>query len=199
MCALLCPLKYCLQKVRIRSANYMMIFERDGRLWVDQKTNSYPNILRGSITFRTLAIPSTSSISIGRPMKSFEECSEQTKRRKTEGIRKSLTDSELLYATQMSLRDASRTNLPIFLKKWPGITCWTKNRAHIEKYSEDERLALLIRNRLSKRTYCDIQKGGKRRDANIYPPYNQILSAKGRCYPAESSIKVTESSAEISL
>lgn len=108
----------------------------------------------------------------------------------------------------MSLRDTGRTMLADIFKEMVGnqsskveklIACWRKNKVNIEKYSEDEGLALLIRNRLSKRTYCDIQKGGKRRDANIYPPYNQILSAKERCYPAESSIKVTESLAEISL
>lgn len=173
--------------------------------------SKYYTWLNCTIAFGTLATPSTSSV-MGRPMKNFEECSVRTKRRKTESIRKSATDSELIYATQMSLRDTGQTVLADILKEISQvgkdsqsskvdelIACWKKDKVHIEKYSEDEGLALLIRNRLSKRTYCDIQKGGKQRGANIYPSYSQILSAKERCYPAESSIKVTESSAEISL
>jgi len=170
--------------------------------------SKYSTWLDCTLAFETLATPSTSSVSAGRSIKNFEECSERTKRRKTEGIRKSSTVSELIYATEMSLRNTGQKILADILKEMVEnksskveelITCWRKDKVHIEKYSEDEGLALLIRNRLSKRIYCDIQKGAKCKGANIYPPYNQILSAKERCYPAESSIKVTESLAEISL
>lgn len=59
-----------------------------------------------------------------------------------------------------------------FFKVEELITCWRKDKVHIEKYSEHEELVLLIRNHLSKRTYCDIQKGGKCKGASIYSPYN---------------------------
>lgn len=69
------------------------------------------------IAFGTLATSSTSSGSVGRPMKNFEECSERSKWRKTESIRKSSTNSEFIYATQMSLRDTGRTMLADILKE----------------------------------------------------------------------------------
>lgn len=149
----------------------------------------YSKWLNCTIAFGILATPSTSSVSSGRHIKNFEECSERTKRRKTEGIRKLSTDSELIYATQMSLRNTGQTMLANIFKEMvesPSskleefITYWKKNKVHIIKYSEDEALALLIRNHLSKRAYCDIQKGGKCKNANIYPTYNKILLAKER-------------------
>lgn len=169
--------------------------------------NKYSTWVDCTIAFRTVAISSTFFPIIGKPKNNFEKCSEQTKRRKTEDIRKSSTDSELIYATQMCLRGIGHTMLANILQEMIGnpskieelIACWKKDKVQINKYSEDKELTLLMRNRLSKRTYCDIQKGNKRRGANIYPLYNQILSVKERCYPAKSSIKVTESSARIFL
>lgn len=171
--------------------------------------SKYAMWLNCTIAFGTTAAPSTSSASVGRPRKNFEECSERTKRKKTEDIRKSSTESTLIYAAQMSLRNTGQAILADILKEMVEnqssskvqelIACWKNEKVHIEKYSEDEGLALLIRNRLSKKTYCDFRAGGKLRSANIYPSYNKILSAKQRCYPAPSNITVTESSAEISL
>lgn len=124
---------------------------------VDRSKNKflskYSKWLNCTIAFGILATPSTSSVSSGRHIKNFEECSERTKRRKTEGIRKLSTDSELIYATQMSLRNTGRTMLANIFKEMvesPSskleefITYWKKNKVHIIKYSEDEALALLI-------------------------------------------------------
>lgn len=46
----------------------------------------------------------------GRPTKSFDDCSERSKRRKTKELRESAETEELTFATQMKLRASGKTD-----------------------------------------------------------------------------------------
>lgn len=52
-------------------------------------------------------------------------------------------------------------------------------------------------NNLSKNQYINTRVGAKKRNADIYPVYEEIKSAKKACYPGD--IKVTETRSEVPL
>lgn len=45
-------------------------------------------------------------------------------------------------------------------------------------YSIDEALALLVDNKLTKQQYVNIRIGSKKRNCNIYSPYDDIITGK---------------------
>ncbi|KAF2884680.1 hypothetical protein ILUMI_21477 [Ignelater luminosus] len=49
-------------------------------------------------------------------------------------------------------------------------------------YTPEETLALIVDTNLGKEQYVHIQQEAKKRGATIYPPYNDIASAKKKCY-----------------
>ncbi|KAF2887918.1 hypothetical protein ILUMI_18255 [Ignelater luminosus] len=112
---------------------------------------------------------------------------------------------KLAYATQKSLlKSGKRTaaevvqlatnSSPRSLKK---VKMAPKMSSAITPYTPKEALALIINSGLGKVNYLNIQSGTKKREANIYPPYNIIAQAKQQCYP--DNISVTESEAQIPL
>lgn len=64
-------------------------------------------------------------------------------------------------------------------------------------YTEEEALALFIDGRFTRHSYILMQRSAKERNANIYPPYNNIIKAKNGCFP--DNIVITETSAEVTL
>jgi hypothetical protein len=85
-------------------------------------------------------------------------------------------------------------NRPIKIRKLYNKS-FEKNK--ITPYSEDEVLAFLINTRMTKDSYNTTSLGAKQREANIYPSYDKIRSAKLRCYP--DGIEVSEVDASIPL
>lgn len=65
------------------------------------------------------------------------------------------------------------------------------------KYTAEEALALYIDGGYTKKAYKDLQSGTKKRNANIFPTYDVLLSAKKMCYP--SGLNVTDHSFEVPL
>lgn len=160
-----------------------------------------------SLNFGNIANPQTSHG--GRIAKPFSRSSVRTKRRKTEEMRKMYTDEELAFATVMNLRQRGKTAQSSLMKEVTQTTptratkimkIWkNQSKFKLKRYTADEALALIINSRLSKSAYLQIREGAKKRGADIYPSYHSILFAKERCYPQNDDIKITESSAEISL
>ena len=56
------------------------------------------------------------------------------------------------------------------------------------KYSPEEALSLLVNDNLTKKQYISIYRGAKDYNINLYPSYNQLLTAKDAAYPSEISI-----------
>lgn len=64
-------------------------------------------------------------------------------------------------------------------------------------YSNEEALAFLIDNDLTKTQYVNIRLGAKNRNCDIYPSYEKIMEAKQACYPL--NMHISEYRCEIPL
>ena len=65
------------------------------------------------------------------------------------------------------------------------------------EYTSEEALSLLVENDLTKHSYQNLRSSAKRKNADIYPPYNEVREAKRKCYP--DNISITEDSAKVPL
>lgn len=63
--------------------------------------------------------------------------------------------------------------------------------------SNDEAVAHLLQNNLTKQQYVNIRLQNKERKADIYPTYNDVLIAKKECYP--QGIITTEKGSKVPL
>lgn len=143
----------------------------------------------------------------GRPTKRFAACNESTKRKKIQHLLK-CSREELTMATQMKLREEGERDAARLVKMVSGpnnsaikattikklIACPTKLPT---KLSVEKALALYIDNKFTKEQYISIQQISKEHNANIYPTYENLLTAKKECYP--NNILITDISAEINL
>lgn len=151
--------------------------------------------------------PSTSR---ARHSSDFEDSSDRSKRRKTESLRSSYTTSELVYATQMSLRASGAPAASTILKE---VTSTSPQRAQkyqtaykesqkksITEVSADIALNLIISGNMSKSTYLMTRSvTNENCKTSVYPAYGKILAAKKRCYPPISEMTFTETVAKVSL
>jgi hypothetical protein len=144
----------------------------------------------------------------GRQEKTFSESSERSRRRKTEGLRKTTSTEEMSFATAMSLRGSGNpsaakliheavTATPTRASKICQSGSEKKGGTAMWKYSEDEALCLLIDAQLSKRQYTTIRLEAKAKRAEIYPAYNNVRAAKERCYP--DPVTATGSGCQVGL
>lgn len=125
-------------------------------------------------------------------------------------MRKSTSVDELVYATQISLKDHGKNDESKLLKE---STSTTPTRAHkirnayknlttlneIVPYSEDEALALVMDVKLTKSQYILIRLQAKNKKAHLYPSYNNVRVAKSPCYPNQNYISISETRAEVEL
>lgn len=144
----------------------------------------------------------------GRPKKSFSVSSQKTKSRNVMSLLTENTVEKLCFATEKCLVKNGKRSAAEVVKLAVGATPQElKNMklAHalqspptkICSYSAEEALGLMIDCDLGKEQYINIQRGAKKRGANIYPPYNVISVAKKHCYP--QNILITETEARIPL
>lgn len=147
--------------------------------------------------------PSSSS----KRLKPFDQCSERTKKRRMDEIRQSKNVEEIEGAYMdiirkknnadadiiSSLNHASPESKENILRVIRGELCT------VTKYSPDEALALMVDLNLTTSQYIHLYNQGKQQNSDIYPPYNQIVEAKGRCYPSSDSITVSDYGAAIAL
>ena len=143
----------------------------------------------------------------GRPRKLFHDCCEKVKRRKAKSLLGEKSPSELVTATQISLRASEKRDAADLVGELASAspqraTKLRKSRALIQKQqcmSANEALALMIDLNLSNNAYKELRKNAKQYNCNIYPSLLVLSEAKKLCYPTIDSITVTEVSAEIVL
>lgn len=143
------------------------------------------------------------TLNIGRKSKLFSESSDVVKRRKTKQLRSKISADELLFAGQMKSRQEGESSkakeLLKVIQSSPKEPKSSLNKSYIS-YTDDEALALIISNKLTKRQYMAIRLGAKIKNVNLYPPYGNILEAKKRCYPENAEALIfNELSAAINL
>lgn len=148
--------------------------------------------------------PSSNTKKIGRPSLEFMECSERTKRQKTEKLRSNTDIHELCYATQMSLRSSGNTDAAKLVKE---ITFSSPKRATryrkafkmsqspIIQLSGESALSMIVDAKLTRHQYNIIRSKDKKR----FPSYKIVQAAKRRCYPQKSDIIVNSTFAEVKL
>lgn len=157
-----------------------------------------------------LKVEYTSSVIIcskpGRPPLDFSECSERTKRRKTESLHSKYTSKQLTYAAQMQLREEGKIYSAAIIKDivFSSPERATKYKNAYDKldttpsvYTPDKALSLVVEAKLTKFQYNIIRNTAKQNNCNIYPNYETITVAKKGSYPKNKT--VTESAAEVPL
>lgn len=143
--------------------------------------------------------------SVGRPQKNFQECTERAKRQKVSSLINSHCLSELAFSTATQLNKCgkrSAANLVKEIVKNPDDTkAFQVKQNYIDSkpipYSNEEALAFLIDNDLTKTQYVNIRLGAKNRNCDIYPSYEKIMEAKQACYPL--NMHISEYRCEIPL
>lgn len=135
---------------------------------------------------------------------SFADSSNRTKRRKTEELRSIVSPEELYFATKVMLHNegkraaadlveqatATSPKRPIKIQRIVRRSLQGKDT--VVPFTDDEALAHMIKCHLSKVAYKETRIALKKRNANIFPSYHKIISAKQRCYPSSSDIKITD-------
>jgi len=143
--------------------------------------------------------------SVGRPQKNFQECTERAKRQKVSSLINSHCLSELAFSTATQLNKCGKRSVANLVKeivKNPDDTkAFQVKQNYIDSkpipYSNEEALAFLIDNDLTKTQYVNIRLGAKNRNCDIYPSYEKIMEAKQACYPL--NMHISEYRCEIPL
>lgn len=130
----------------------------------------------------------------GRPTVSFSECSDRSKRRKTENLRSKVETEQLVYATQMKLRAEGKPSTAKILKQ--SLESGEITQSYIS-YTPDEALALVVGAQLTKYQYNFMRQSAIEHNCNMYPSYEAVTESRKKCYP--ENLIVTESSASIPL
>ncbi|CAH0563057.1 unnamed protein product [Brassicogethes aeneus] len=146
------------------------------------------------------------SHNIGRPHKSFGESSDRSQREKTKIVANSLCSPQIRRLAQSTLQYKGKR----IAAKMVGEIFDTPEQAQTIKkalfkletkkpiaMTSDEALAHMLDNDLTKQQYLNVRLTTKQRNADIFPPYDQVLEAKKRCYP--ESIEITETSCRVPL
>lgn len=142
---------------------------------------------------------------MGRPKPEFAQCSERTKRRRTENIRQSSFE-ELSYATHMKLRAEGKVEAAKIVKDISSSSPSKakKYRSSLELIPEvtlsaDEAVSLIMEQKLSRSQYQGLRNLSVKKKCKLYPSYKLVLKAKRDCYPEKNSISICETSAEVKL
>lgn len=140
---------------------------------------------------------------LGRPVTPFSECSDSSKRRKTRHVREQHSTEELVYATQMKLRQEGKsaaaklctqsTSSPEKAAQILSKVSQTKECA----FSPLEALNVIVTADLSKSSYVFLRQAHRKKGCNMYPSYDQVLCEKKECYPED--ICITEFEAKVPL
>lgn len=141
----------------------------------------------------------------GRPSKSFEDCSNRSKRRKTEELRKEHSVSELTFAAQMSLRAGGNSNASTVIRNMVSSSdkvfeSQAENSRRqkikdIQPLTVEQSLSVFINANLTRKQYNIIRNASPK----VYPCYSLLQKAKEKCYPKKDAYRVTESCSEIKL
>lgn len=141
----------------------------------------------------------------GRPTKDFTDSCLKGQVRKVSPLVKENSCEKLMLAASVSLQKAGKRNASqVVSLLQTDVELATKVKKIVDsgenlpvKYSPDEALALYVDGDYTKHSYKLMQAGAKLRNANIYPSYDVLVSAKKKCYP--NGMKITDISAEVPL
>ena len=147
---------------------------------------------------------STSTARVQR--KSFEDLSNRQKRRRTEEVRTSCSEDELLYSTECALKSSGRSDVAAvmaYLLKNPQEVSKVMNviqgqSTSSREISPQKALALYVSMQLSKWRYS-VLRNFNEKEGLKYPTYYQLLKEKNNCYPKKEDVTVTETSVKIRL
>lgn len=142
----------------------------------------------------------------GRPMKSFEDSSERSKRRKTEELRGNFEKDIIIHAAKVELgksgkKDASNvlkdiTSTPTRATKYKKAFYLTKSSKKQHSLTPMQALQMFVDADLTQGQYEIIRKTNK----NFFPCYSVVQRAKNKCYgKVQESLKVTKNGAEAQL
>ncbi|XP_053950851.1 uncharacterized protein LOC128858515 [Anastrepha ludens] len=150
-----------------------------------------------------IEIPNKSHFRPGRPLKSFEKCSERSKRRKTEEVRSMVEDTVIIHAAQSTLiakgqRDGSRILIEIAesasrAAKYKSAYKESTSPGRGNILTPHAALAMFVEADLTREQYEIIRNT----NPYLYPCYDRLLEAKKECY--QTQIRVTSSYAETDL
>lgn len=139
----------------------------------------------------------------GRPQTPFNELGDRAKRQKTQEMRKSFSPEEIKHAAKTTMyTEGERTSAALMddMLSSPSKPLKIKKQLNIpapKPYTEDEALAFLLDMKMTVPHYQQTRNGAIERNANIYPPYRNVLDAKKRCYP--KNVTVDDFRAEVPL
>lgn len=132
--------------------------------------------------------PTNGGGDMGRPSTPFGECSDSSKRRKTKHLREGNSTEELAYATQMKLRQEGKCASAKLCQQCTSPEKATEilNKVNEKKesvFSPLEALNILVNADLSKESYVFLRQIHREKACFMYPPYEQVLNEKKKCYP----------------
>lgn len=195
------------EKMNAKVLNFTTVLEKK---WSESK-RTYDRFIEKNSEWlkKNFILPTdneSSSKSVGRPKTNFNECAERTKITKVKHLVKSYTSPELSFAASAKYQLSGKRCVSQLFKesvKSPNrakkimnsYTC-VEDKKPIP-YSIDEALALLMDNKLTKQQYVNIRISSKKRNCDIYPPYDDIITGKKKCYP--NNVEITESGCKIPL
>jgi|UniRef100_A0A2S2QNA6 hypothetical protein len=128
----------------------------------------------------------TSSVS-GRPNITFEAYSQRTQRQKIKAAitNSNMTSLQIIHAAKKKLYlSGQRSAAQLFeeIQSTPNRAKTIKTSYNYSKYpipyTEDEALAFVIDNKLTKQQYLNIRLGSKKKNCDIYPSYEKIKLSK---------------------
>lgn len=150
--------------------------------------------LNGYCDFTKYSIPKG-----GRPELPFEECSDNSKRRKTAHLRSEMEADVLVYAAQMNLRASGKVNEAEVINKVMKSPEYSKDCLHIssttkaKRLSSRQALSLIIEAQLSRKQYETVRNYAP----DIFPSYKLVQAEKISSYP--KNVQVTETEAIVPL
>lgn len=167
--------------------------------------------LKNSLNFSSKALSPTAQENESRhshEKKPFSDLSDRQKRRRTEELRESNSEKELLFAAKMKMQSSGNSDVAkilTFLMENPDHAsvvrefCEGKYKEKTVPYTKEKALAIMLALKLSQSRYLALRKLSVEDGKNRYPSYHDVLTAKKECYPPEEDITITETYAEIKL
>lgn len=154
-----------------------------------------------------VGIPSSS---LGRPQKTFEDCSKKTKKRKIKHLVQEYSQGQLSYAAELSVRASGKRDAASLIQEVASssprrATSYKKTRKRVlmrneqRPYTPEEALAFFVSNHLTVQTYKNMQQEAKERGFNLYPSYDKVARVKIDCYPPVETITIADTYAEVNL
>ena len=179
-------------------------FLRINSTWLESNLipSELETLLPSTCTSRNAANANTRS---GRPCKDWQNLSQRSRQRKARELLKENEPHELLFAASHGSykKDPNLKYVLKFILESPSNSS-TNIRKLISKpdkpqsdFTGDEALSLMIDTDLTKQSYQTLRSTTKRKNVDIYPPYNHVREAKQKCYPG--NIQVDEKSAKVPL